>query len=336
MDTLFKRMLGALLLLMAGSQAAAAQSYINQQDIEAVLEKYRVEQVADLPKVEYAYFVLGDGRGSTVLARNSFYKIMGGGDAKRGHARSKLVELLNRRLMGTVQIGDTLVIPRQFETDFRAYAPFPVTYPGAREFDKLFVIHKTIQAWAAYEQGELARWGIVNTGVPANPTPQGRFNFNWKTEYRISSLSPPGERWEMYWVFNFHNARGIHVHQYPMPTGGPTSHGCVRLVESDAKWIYDWANPWRVENGLVGPGSTGSRILAQGTTVLVVGEDPDGAPAPFIRGETPALRRIELPDDPYDVPAGTAQQKRFDRLRSENTGSAPPLPDHVEESSETG
>ncbi len=335
MPFLFRKTLCAL-LLAAGSHVAAAQSYINQQDIEAVLENYRVDGVADLPKVEYDYFVLGDGRGSTVLARNSFYKIMGEGDAKRGHARSKLVELLNRRLMGAVEIGDTLVIPRQFETDFRAYAPFPVTYPNAREFDKLFVIHKTIQAWAAYEHGELARWGIVNTGVPSNPTPQGRFNFNWKTEYRISSLSPPGERWEMYWVFNFHNARGIHVHQYPMPTGGPTSHGCVRLVEADAKWIYDWATPWQVENGLVGPGSTGSRILAQGTTVIVVGEDPEAAPAPFVRGEAPTLRRVELPAHPYDVPPGTSQQKRFDRLRSENTGAAPALPDHMEESSKAG
>ena len=126
-----KRLLGVL-LLMTGSHAVSAQSYINQQDIEDVLEKYRVETVAELPEVEYDYFVLGDGRGSTVLARNSFYKIMGKGDAKQGHARSKLVELLNRRLMGTVQIGDTLVVPRQFETDFRAYAPFPLRYPGAK------------------------------------------------------------------------------------------------------------------------------------------------------------------------------------------------------------
>ena len=335
MASVHKRLLGVL-LLMAGSHAVSAQSYINQQDIEEVLEKYRVEEVAELPEVEYDYFVLGDGRGSTVLARNSFYKIMGQGDAKRGHARSKLVELLNRRLMGTVQIGDTLVVPRQFETDFRAYAPFPLQYPGAREFDKLFVIHKTIQAWAAYEHGDLVRWGIVNTGTPASPTPQGRFNFNWKTEYRISTLSPLGERWEMYWVFNFHNPRGIHVHQYPLPTGGPTSHGCVRLVETDAKWIYEWANPWQVDNGRVDPGSESRRIIKQGTTVLVIGQDTEDAPVPFLAGETPVLKRVELPDHPYDVPPGTDQQKSFDRLRSEKTGPGPSLIDETEESSEAG
>ena len=121
-----------------------------------------------------------------------------------------------------------------------------------------------------------------------------------------------------------------------MPTGGPTSHGCVRLVEVDAKWIYEWANPWQVDNGRVDAGSIGSRVIAQGTTVLVIGQDPEGAPIPFIAGETPILKRIELPDHPYDVPPGTDQQKRFDRLRSEKTGPAPSLIDKTEKSSEAG
>lgn len=308
-------LLSAVLALTA--HVAAAQSYVNQTDVENVLFQNRIDDLDALPDVSYHYFVIGDGRSNTVLARNTFYKIIGDGDSGVGRERSKLVELLNRRLMGNVDIGDTLVVPDTFDLDFRAYSPFPRHYEGAREFDKLFIIHKTIQAWAAYEYGELARWGIVNTGAEESPTPTGRFNFNWKTEYRVSSLSPPGERWEMYWVFNFHNPRGIHIHQYPMPTGGPTSHGCVRLVDIDARWIYEWADPWRVANGLVDIGSIGSPIEEPGTTVLVLGEDPEGDPIPFMFGDrSPIPNRVELPDHPYDVPAGTDQQERFDRLRA--------------------
>lgn len=307
--------LAVLLTLTAAT--ASAQSYINQEAVETVLMQNRVEDLEELPEVFYTYFVLNDGRGNTVLARNSFYKVIGRGDARLGRERSKLVELLNRRLMENLEIGDTLIIPEKFELDFRAYSPFPRYYPGAREFDKLFIIHKTIQAWAAYEYGELERWGIVNTGSKESPTPTGRFNFNWKTEYRVSSLSPPGERWEMYWVFNFHNPRGIHIHQYPLPTGGPTSHGCVRLVDTDAKWIYDWADAWQVANGRVDFGSIGSRVVEPGTTVLVVGEDPAGAPLPFdFKKRYPVLKQVDLPAHPYDMPPGTDQQEHFDRLRA--------------------
>lgn len=305
----------AIFGLVAGS--VSAQSYVNQEEIENVVTQNRVDDLDDLPDVFYKYFVLDDGRGNTVLARNSFYKIIGRGDSNLGRERSKLVELLNRRLMEQIEIGDTLVVPEKFDLDFRAYTPFPRYYPAARDFEKLFIIHKTVQAWAAYEYGRLERWGIVNTGSKESPTPTGRYNFNWKTEYRVSSLSPPDEPWEMYWVFNFHNARGIHIHQYPMPTGGPTSHGCVRLVDTDAKWIYEWADPWTVANGRIDYASIGSRVIEPGTTVLVVGEDPVGDPFPFdFKSRYPVLNQVELPAHPYDVPPGTDQQEHFDQLRA--------------------
>ena len=294
---------------------AAGQSFLNQEALEEVLSR-RAESLDALPEVYYEYYIFDHPRENTVLARAMLYKRIGQGDVERGKDRAKLLELLNRRLMINLEIGDTLVVPTEYDLDLRAYSPFPRYYPGARHFDKLFVMDKTVQAFAAYEYGQLVRWGVINTGAQETPTPNGRYNFNWKEEYRVSTLSPPGEPWEMYWVFNIHDARGIHVHQYAFPTGGPTSHGCVRLVDADAEWIYNWADAWRTTTGGENLASRTGRIIEPGTTVLVIGEDPEGTPQPFeFRKRYPILKRLDLPAHPYDVPAGTDQQRYFDRLR---------------------
>ena len=297
--------------------AAYAQSggYIDQ-DAVADLLNLRFESLEHIPEVFYRYHVLENDRNNSVLARNVFYRKIGDGDTRLGTRRSMLVEMINRRMMQTYTVGDTIIAPTRFELDFRAYSPFPRYYAGGREFDKLFIMDKTIQAFAAYEYGRLMRWGIINTGDPdASPTPYGRYNFNWREPYRVSSESPEGEPWEMYWVLNFH-PNGMHVHQYEMPTGGPMSHGCVRLVDADAKWVYEWADIWQTTSSSDGITSVGAKILKQGTTVLVIGKEPRGKPQPFERGRRyPALKLVDLPAHPYDVPPGTLQQEKFDELR---------------------
>ncbi len=313
--------IGTALSTMLVAHTACGQEFINQTEATQIVSN-QVGPVDDIPDVYYQYYVLRDRRNNTNLARNTMYKVLGHGDVHLGKKRSVLVGLLNRVLISSLGIGDTVMVPNQYDLDFRAYSPFPRFYAGAREFDKLFVIDKSIQAFAAYERGKLARWGIVNTGARESPTPNGRYNFNWKTEYRVSSLSPPDEPWEMWWVFNFHQARGIHIHQFAMPTGGPTSHGCVRLIDDDAAWVYNWADSWRTTKGN-DVGSETGQIISQGTTVLVIGEDPDGKPEPFLlRKRIPVLKMVSLPDDPYDIPPGSPQQEFFDRVRLADAASS--------------
>ncbi len=312
-----KKALSLVFGILLTTQISFAQSFMSQEALKEMLD-YRVESVDDLPEVIYNYFRMYNSRGNNVMARNTFFKVLGDGDLDLGKERSKLVELLNRKLLPNMKIGDTLVVPTVFDTDFRAYSPFPLYYPGGKDFPKLFIIEKSLQAFAAYENGHLARWGIVNTGSAESRTPNGRYNFNWKTEYRVSSLSPPGEPWEMYWVFNFHLARGIHTHQYAMPTGGPTSHGCVRLIDADAEWVYGWAETWRTTRNGKGFSTSYGRVSSPGTTVLVVGEDPlpGEAPQPFTyESRFPVLERVILPAHPFDIPAGTPQQEYFDKIR---------------------
>ena len=318
----------ALTVLLGATavQAQGQRSLYNQDRLAELLYANRAETLAEVPRVSYRYYTLDHESGNSILARHALYQEAGGGDARTGRdGVNGMVAFLNGVFIQDLRAGDTIVLPSEVGADPRAYSPFPLEYEGAEDFDKLFVIHKGVQAWAGYQNGELVRWGLVSTGADGSETPNGRFNFNWKEQYRESTLAPPGETWVMRYVFNFHQRRGIHIHQYyALPTTGAASHGCVRLMTADAQWIYDWADGWVTTAGDAADGlpSASGRVREQGTTVLVLGDQPDGAPQRFrdVDGR-PELVRVELPDDPYSVEPGTPQQRAFDRLRGQQAPS---------------
>jgi hypothetical protein len=296
-----------LLTLLLVPMMAASQDYFGQYQLIDIIER-RDADLDALPTVYYNYHIVTEEtRLGAKLTLNSRY----------GLDNKPLLQLLNRSLLEDLNRGDTLVIPTHLDLDFRAYSPFPRFYPGARDIDKVVILDKSIQAFAAYEWGRLLRWGILNTGAESSRTPSGRFNVNWKQDYRISTLSPPDDPWEMYWVMNIHEGRGIHLHQYAMPTAGPASHGCVRLLDPDAIWLYNWTDTWEKTGGSE-ISSVGARITKQGSMVLVIGEDISGPPSVYtFRHDYPVLNKVQLPPDPYDVPAGTEQQRQFDRFRAQ-------------------
>lgn len=316
--------LGLLALAASAASAQEGRSLYNQDRLAELLYANRMELDA-IPEVSYRYHTLTDPRGGTnsVLARMALYQEVGDGDVRQGRDRlDGMVAFLNGVFIQDLRAGDRVVLPSEIGLDPRAYSPFPRHYPGGEPFDKLFIIDKSVQAWAGYENGRLARWGLVSTGADGSETPNGRFNFNWKEQYRESTLAPAGQTWVMRWVFNFHDLRGIHVHQYyALPTTGAASHGCVRLMTADAQWIYDWADGWRTTSGTADRGlASRGRVLKQGTTVLVLGDEPSGAPRRFREVDgRPELVMVDLPADPYSVRPGTDQQEHFDRLRRQRT-----------------
>jgi hypothetical protein len=96
------------------------------------------------------------------------------------------------------------------------------------------------------------------------------------------------------------------------------SHGCVRLVDADARWIFRWADAWRTTVRGTGIETAQGRLIEPGTTVLVLGDEPEGKPQPFAyMRRYPVLKRIDLPADPYAIPAGTRQQEVLDRKRAQ-------------------
>ncbi len=294
-----------------------AVSYFSQSWLEDTMERRSAESIRDVPRVYYDYYVVPQGA-NRLEARLGLYRTFGGDR----DVIKPLLWLLNRNDLENLSPGDTLIVPTHFGLDFRAYSPFPRYYPGAAELDKVVILDKHVQAWGAYERGELARWGIINTGTESARTPSGRFNVNWKQEDRVSTLSPgygssdpDAELWRMLWVMNLHEQRGIHMHQYALPTSGPASHGCIRMLEPDAMWLYEWTDTWTVENQRDNITSVGGTITEQGTMVLIIGDDISEPPRPFLhRDQYPVIRMVSLPPDPYSVPAGTDQQRAFDRL----------------------
>lgn len=292
--------LAALLIPAAASAQPSPSSYADQQQYADVLYGRR-QPLATLPVVRYTRVRLADptGSGSSLRARLALYETVGEGDAELGRQRLALTPLLNGVEITQLSVGDEVVLPdrpEHFELDARAYTPFPFYYPGAAAQAKLVVVDLTLQVWAAYEHGELDRWGPVSTGKVSTPTPTGRFTMNWREEERNSTAAPPGEEWHMRWVMNIQQSRGIHMHQYAMPQGAPEGHGCIRMVEADAKWLWDWSDPWTTT---AGRGVNAGRRTAPGTPVVVIGETPGAAPERFgIWDGVPVRISVALPRDP--------------------------------------
>jgi hypothetical protein len=199
-----------------------------------------------------------------------------------------LLEKLNRADVANLAGLPELVVPESWPTNELDYNILPARYPSSRNRPKVLVAHLPMQAFGAYESGRLVRWGPLSSGARDTPTPAGLFNLNWRSAGHTSTVNPD---WFMPWYFNFGNREGLAFHQYTLP-GLPASHGCVRLLERDAQWLFEWGEPWTVDD-------SGVRVLHAGTPVLIVGRyDFDQAPpwrVPFRLAQP-----VELPTLPRE------------------------------------
>jgi len=194
-----------------------------------------------------------------------------------------VLEKLNRTDVLRLRRLEQLVVPSIWHDDELQYSPFPLWYPAAVQLPKLLAIDQPAQAFAAYEEGRLVRWGPVSSGRQTYPTPSGLFHLNWRSRGRHSTVNP---QWYMRWYFNFDNARGLALHSYALP-GYPASHACVRLLERDAIWIYGWGEGWTL-------GARG-QVLEQGTPLLITGRYAFVMLPPW-RSLEHLARGINLPD----------------------------------------
>ena len=173
----------------------------------------------------------------------------------------KYIFALNRMDARRLDPGDRIVIPDTLVADWMAYSPFPGKLKVLDSIPKTVLISRRIQAFALYENDKLKRWGPISSGKESTATPIGIYYGNYKAKRKISTIN---SSWIMPYYFNFMNFEGVGVHQYSLP-GYPASHGCVRLREQDAKFIYDWAKQWELDDN-------GQFVVKNGTPFMVYGE----------------------------------------------------------------
>lgn len=141
-------------------------------------------------------------------------------------------------------------------------------YAASEPWSTFLVVYLPGQLFGAYEFGRLVRWGPVSSGGRSNPTSSGLFALHWRSTGRASTVDPD---WFMRWYFNFGNREGLAFHAYSLP-GSPASHGCIRLLDRDAQWLFEGGETWVLD-----PSAT--RVMKPGTPVLIVGAyDFDAAP----------------------------------------------------------
>jgi lipoprotein-anchoring transpeptidase ErfK/SrfK len=197
---------------------------------------------------------------------NSYLKLV----RKHGYNGADIILALNRIDKKNFKRKDSLVVPDTIVTNWKYYSPFPLKVEEAFQIPKLIVVSQKVQAFAAYQLGNLILWGPTSTGKEETPTPNGLFHTNWKAEETTSTFD---DEWNLKWNFNLDNFEGVALHQYEMP-GYPASHSCVRLYEKDAEWIYNWAEQW-----IVTPDE--EFVLAYGTPVIIFDEYDFDSPKPW-------------------------------------------------------
>jgi hypothetical protein len=213
-------------------------------------------------------------------------------------AQIDVLEMLNRRDRGHLVRVDPpvpgLLVPLAWSDDPLTFSPFPSTWPAAERYPKSIVVHQAMQAFGAYENGKLVRWGPVSTGRKETPTPDGQFNLTWRARSRRST---DNEDWLLEWYFNFVNERGVSFHLFDLP-GYPASHACVRLLLRDAQWIYGWGEQWSLDDDR-------REVMMTGTPVLILGAYPFGTPAAWL-----SLDNLSAPVSLPDVLAATTVPTR--------------------------
>ncbi|TXF74988.1 L,D-transpeptidase [Chryseobacterium sp.] len=223
---------------------------------------------------------------SLIFPKNKKDSLMGEFTKKYSEEEQYIILALNRLDQKNRWRADTLVIPDKFDPTLMLYSPFPRKMEMLDKVNKFVIFSYPIQAYAVYQNGELLKWGPTSMGKKAAQTKRGLMFVNWKKELAISTVD---SEWKLPYNVNIHNTLGIGWHQYDLP-GFPASHSCLRLLMNDAKWMYNFADTWILNDG-------GATLKANGTPVIVFGDYKWGGKKPWkMLSDNPAANLITVED----------------------------------------
>ncbi len=237
------------------------------------------------------------------------YRMLSSKDSIRNLAKNlpadqqRIIMAVNRADMASITRMDSVLIPANLNGNIQQYSPFPQQVPALQQISKIIFFSYPAQYFGAYENGQLVYSGPTNMGREKDKTPTGLFYTNWKAEETRSTFN---DEWELKWNFNIENKEGVGWHQYAMP-GYPASHSCLRLLEEDAKFLFSWADVWKLK---------GDNIITYGTPVIVFGSYPFGSPRPWLQLTTNptalniATQALEAEINPHLTDIMAKQQSR--------------------------
>lgn len=110
--------------------------------------------------------------------------------------------------------------------------------PGEAERARKLSISLGEQAFTYTEDDEVVRAGPISSGADGYPTPTGTFAILGKDEDKVSSryTNQLGMQAWMPYAMQFHGHYFLHEGWLP---GHPDSHGCVRVGEKDARFLFE-------------------------------------------------------------------------------------------------
>jgi L,D-transpeptidase ErfK/SrfK len=156
----------------------------------------------------------------------------------------ELVKRLNRINL-PVTNRSWIVVPTNFKNiSYFDLSPFPQQLESPLNREQV-IVDLSDQAFAAYDSsGKLVYWGPVSGGKTYCPdtesycgTTKGTFSVTRKQGPEcVSSKFPLETRGGAPMPYCMHFFKGFAMHGAVLP-GKHASHGCVRLFQSDAKWL---------------------------------------------------------------------------------------------------
>jgi len=159
--------------------------------------------------------------------------------------RSRLAKAVNRR--NTLIWHNHYVAIPKFD-EYMDYSPFP---KNTNILERYVVVDLNVLAWGAYDSGKLINWGPANggskrckeTGLPKCKTHSGEHvilrigNYGTKSQlYPTDCVDKKACGFQMFYYMKFHTD-GTGLHGAKSLPGWNASHGCVRLLKEDARWL---------------------------------------------------------------------------------------------------
>lgn len=119
---------------------------------------------------------------------------------------------------------------------------------NANSYPRWLIVDVTNKRMYAFEKDKLVKTFLISAGAPGTPTALGEYKIQSKLRSQdMRGANTDGSSYfqaDVQYVNYFHQDYAIHGnHWRPLSYFGNinSSHGCVGIVNTDAKWIYEWA-----------------------------------------------------------------------------------------------